>query len=155
MDKKVVVYIEIEKNSNQKFEYNHETQTLELDRVLDYPYVYPYPYGFITNTKAKDNDELDVLIITDKPIQKNEYYEVFVIGVLIMEDENGMDEKILTVFEEDYNNLNNLSDLDSNVKSSIDLFFANYKNKSIGKWSNVYGFEDKKYAIKLYEQSII
>jgi inorganic pyrophosphatase len=61
MDKKVKVYIEIEKDSNLKFEYNHNTKNLELDRILQEPFVYPYPYGFILNTKAKDDDELDAL----------------------------------------------------------------------------------------------
>ena len=97
MDRKVIVFIEIEKDSNQKFEYNHETKTLELDRILEAPYFYPYPYGFIPNTKAKDSDELDILIITDKKIPNNNYYDVNIVGVLVMEDENGMDEKVLCV----------------------------------------------------------
>ena len=66
MDKKVRVYIEIEQNSNLKFEYNHNTKNLELDRILQEPFVYPYPYGFILDTKAKDDDELDALILTNK-----------------------------------------------------------------------------------------
>ena len=139
-DMKVTVFVEIEKDSNQKFEYNHETKTLELDRILESPYFYPYPYGFIPNTKAKDNDELDILIITNKKILNNQYYEVFIVGVLVMEDENGMDEKILSVLEEDYNKINNLDNIDENIKNSIHSFFTNYKNKSIGKWSKVYGF---------------
>jgi len=155
MDKKVTVFIEIEKDSNKKFEYNHVTKTLELDRILDSPYVYPYSYGFIPNTKAKDNDELDILIVTNKLILKDNFYEVFIIGVLIMEDENGMDEKVLCVFEEDYDKINDLSQIDENIKNSIYLFFTNYKSKSIGKWSKVYGFENKNFAIKLYESSKI
>jgi len=155
MDEKVTVFIEIEKDSNQKFEYNHETKTLELDRILEAPYFYPYPYGFIPNTKAKDNDELDILIVTNKPVLKGTFYEVFIIGVLVMEDENGMDEKVLCVLEEDYDKINNLSHIDENAKKSIHSFFSNYKNKSIGRWSKVYGFEDKNFAINLYKKSLL
>jgi inorganic pyrophosphatase len=155
MYKQVKVYIEIEKDSNQKFEYNHLTKSLELDRVLKSPYVYPFPYGFILNTIAKDNDELDILILTDKKIKNDTYHNVFIIGVLVMEDEHGMDEKVLCVLEEDYDKINDLSCIDNNTKDIIHHFFSNYKNNTEGKWSKVYGFEDKSYAYKLYEQCLL
>lgn len=155
MDIKVRVYIEIEKDSNQKFEYNHSTKKLELDRVLKKPFVYPYPYGFILNTKAKDDDELDILILTEKKISKDTFLDVFIIGILVMEDEKGMDEKILCVLEEDYNKINSLSNIDNNIKNKIHYFFSNYKNNTEGKWSKVYNFEDKKFAIKLYKDCLI
>ena len=72
-----------------------------------------------------------------------------------MEDENGMDEKALCVLEEDYDKINDLSHIDDNIKESIHSFFSNYKNKSIGRWSKVYGFEDKSYAIDLYKKSLV
>jgi len=152
MDCKIKVYIEIEKDSNQKFEYNHQTQKLELDRILPYPFSYPYAYGFAFNTKACDKDELDILIITDKLILNDKSYQVFIIGVLIMEDEGGLDEKILCVLEEDYQKIDDLSKLDFNITDKIKNFFSNYKNNSKGRWSKVYGFEDKQFAIKLYEK---
>ena len=152
MDCKIKVYIEIEKDSNKKFEYNHQTKKLELDRILSYPFSYPYAYGFALNTKASDDDELDILIITNKLILNDKSYEVFIVGVLIMEDEGGLDEKILCVLEDDYQKIDDLSKLDFNIKDKINNFFTNYKNNSEGRWSKVYGFEDKKFAIKLYEK---
>ena len=148
MDCKIKVYIEIEKNSNEKYEFNHETNKLELDRILNYPFIYPYAYGFALNTKASDGDELDILIISENIIIKDKSYEVFIVGVLIMEDEGGLDEKILCVLEEDYENFV----LDSEITNKIDYFFRNYKNNTINRWSKVYGFEDKSFAIKLYEK---
>jgi len=150
-DKKVRVYIEIEKHSNKKYEYNHATNKLELDRFLPYPYIYPFPYGFIFNTKAADGDELDVLILTDKPVQIDTTHDVYIVGVLIMEDEKGMDEKILCVYEEDYVRIHDLSSVDMISKFSIQDFFTNYKTNTEGKWSKVHGFQDKAYAIALYE----
>ena len=72
-----------------------------------------------------------------------------------MEDEKGMDEKILCVLEEDYININNVNDLNKNVKDSIYNFFSNYKKKSIEKWTKVIGFINKELSINLYHKSII
>jgi len=155
MDKKVTVFIEIEKGSNQKFEYNKATNSLELDRVLKAPYVYPYAYGFIVNTLGKDGDELDALIITHTPLPNGGFHEVYIIGVLVMEDEKGMDEKILCVLESDYKKTDDLSILSKETKDALLHFFTNYKNNDDGRWSKVYGFEDKKYAIQLYQDCLL
>jgi inorganic pyrophosphatase len=153
MDQRVTVYIEIEQDSNMKYELNKETNTLDLDRVLPYPYYYPYSYGFITKTLAMDDDELDALIITNKRIEKDKFYEVFIIGVLIMSDEKGPDEKILCVLEEDYDKMKDLSDLSNEVKDNIHWFFSNYKSKTPNKWSKVEGYKNKEDAIQLYKYS--
>jgi inorganic pyrophosphatase len=149
----VEVFIEIEKFSNQKFEINKTTGELELDRVLPYPYFYPYAYGFIPNTLAMDGDDLDALIITDTPLKKNNTYKSRIVGVLVMEDEKGMDEKILCVLDEDTNNLNNISDFSEEILENVKWFFKNYKNKTQGKWSNIIGYENREYAIHLLRKS--
>jgi inorganic pyrophosphatase len=151
MDQLVTVYIEIEQNSDKKYELNKETNQLEIDRILADPYVYPYSYGFITNTIAMDGKALDAIIITDKPIKNNAFYEVCIIGVLIMSDEKGKDEKVLCVLEEDYKKIYSLETLSKNIKDKIFLFFANYKNDTPGKWSKVDGFESKETAIAVYK----
>jgi inorganic pyrophosphatase len=152
---KISVYVEIEKGSNIKYEYDKESKKLIVDRILDEPYVYPYAYGFIPNTMASDNDELDILIITDKYIKNNEYYDVYIIGCLVMEDEKGMDEKILCVLEEEYDKINNLNDLSEEIKESIYNFFSNYKKKDIHKWSNVLGFIGQEMSIELYKKMMV
>jgi inorganic pyrophosphatase len=149
------VYIEIEKGSNQKFEYSKENRRLELDRVLKAPFVYPYSYGFITDTLGKDGDELDALIVSDKVLPNDKYYDVFIVGVLVMEDEQGMDEKLLCVLEEDYGVLKDISDLADDIKEKIRYFFTNYKNNTDGRWSKVFGFQNKEFAIKLFEECFI
>lgn len=151
----VEVFIEIEKFSNQKYELNKTTGELELDRILPYPYFYPYAYGFIPNTLAMDGDELDALIITDIPLKKDNKYKAKIVGVLVMEDEKGMDEKVLCVLDEDSININNISDLESDILDNVKWFFENYKNKTPGKWSNVTLYENREYAIHLYETTII
>jgi len=157
MDKKVKVYIEIEKDSNTKYELNKELNILEIDRILPYPYFYPYSYGFITETLAMDDDELDALIIVtdNKKIERDKFYDVFIIGVLIMSDEKGKDEKVLCVLEEDYETIKDLNDLSNEIKENIHWFFSSYKSKTPNKWSIVDGFENKEAAIELHKRSLL
>ncbi len=154
-DKKIKIYIEIEQNSNIKYEFNKKQNKLIIDRILEKPFIYPFPYGFIPNTLANDNDELDILLITNKNIKNDTYYDAYIVGCLVMEDEKGMDEKILCVLEEDYDKINDITDLNKDVKDCIHYFFSNYKKKSIEKWSKVIGFINKELAIELYKKSII
>jgi inorganic pyrophosphatase len=151
----VRVYIEIEKHSNQKYEFNKNIKKLELDRVLPYPYFYPYAYGFIENTLAMDDDELDVLIITDKEIKKDRWYDVHIIGVLIMSDEKGLDEKIICVLPEDYLTVSDIHLLSNEIKDNIQWFFSNYKSKTPDKWAKIEGFENKDTAIKIYNSYLL
>uniref|UniRef100_A0A6C0JEI5 inorganic diphosphatase n=1 Tax=viral metagenome TaxID=1070528 RepID=A0A6C0JEI5_9ZZZZ len=153
MDKKVQVYIEIEKGSNIKYELNKETNKLEVDRILPDPYYYPYSYGFITNTLAMDEDELDALIITEKNLEKDKIYDVHIVGVLIMSDEKGLDEKVLCVLEEDYGIIKDLEDLSQETRDNIHWFFSNYKSNTPGKWSKVDRFDSKEKAISIYNKS--
>lgn len=155
VENKIQVYIEIEKLSNIKYEYDKSKKELVVDRILNEPFVYPFAYGFIPNTIADDQDELDVLIISDKEIKNDNYYDVYIVGTLVMEDEKGMDEKILAVFEEDYKNMNDINNISNSIKDEIHYFFSNYKKNSPGKWSNVIGFINKELSIQLYKKSII
>jgi len=155
MTTKVSVYIEIEQHSSIKYEFDKNENKLLVDRILPDPFVYPYAYGFIPNTLAMDGDDLDALIITDKLIQNNAFYEVFIIGVLVMEDEKGMDEKILCVLAEDSTDIQSISDLDKSVLDKIHWFFSNYKKNTPGKWSRVMGFENRDFAIDVYKMSVL
>jgi len=151
---KVRVFIEIEKHTNVKYEYCKEAKKLVIDRILPYPYFYPYAYGFIPNTLAPDNDEMDILVITDRKLNRGVYYDAYIIGVLRMEDEKGEDNKILCVLEEDVERIRDIHDFDNDVKNSIVWFFSNYKSTSPGKWSHVYGLDNRDAANKIYEDSI-
>jgi inorganic pyrophosphatase len=149
----VNVYIEIEQFSNQKYEFNKESGKLELDRVLPHPFVYPYAYGFIPNTLADDSDDLDALIISNELLEKNKTYQAYIIGVLLMEDEKGKDEKIICVLENDFSKIKNIYDLDLSARNNIKWFFENYKKEEPGKWSKISGYDSKEKAIQLFTQS--
>ena len=146
----VDVFVEIEQFSNMKYEFDKKENKLILDRILEEPFVYPFAYGFIPNTLADDMDELDALIISyNKNIKQNNYYKCKIIGGLIMEDEKGMDEKILCVLEEEYDTIKKINYME---KNDIHDFFTNYKNKNKDKWSRVHNFVEVSDAINLYEK---
>jgi inorganic pyrophosphatase len=151
----VKVYIEIEKHTNVKYEYDKSLNTLVIDRILPYPFFYPYAYGCIPGTLAADNDELDVLIISDYKLERGEFHLAYIVGVLVMEDEKGMDEKILCVLDEDRESIQGLDDIDAGVLEDINWFFSNYKSKTEGKWSRVDGFRDRDYAVGLYNKYLL
>ena len=151
----VNVYIEIEQFSNQKCEFNKKTGVLELDRVLPHPFVYPYAYGFIPNTLADDGDDLDALIITNESLEKGKECKAQIVGVLLMEDEKGKDEKIICVLENDASKIKDIYDLDLSIRNNIKWFFENYKKEEPGKWSKVSGYDSKEKAINLYNRFTI
>lgn len=150
----VPVYIEITQGSKTKYEFDKAQSKLIVDRMLDTQEGYPFAYGFVPNTLAEDGDDLDVLIITNGTIHNDTYYNVYIVGALVMEDEKGMDEKLLCVLPEDYITIRDISDLSENVKEKLNTFFSTYKLNVPGKWSKTYGFINKDKAIKLYEKSL-
>ncbi len=158
MSSLVNVYVEIPKGSNQKYEFNKTTGKLELDRVLPEPFHYPYAYGFIVNTLAQDGDELDALILTAQPLLNECMYECRVVAVLLMEDEKGVDEKILVV-PKDEHEINDLVDISPEIIDEIWTFFGSYKlHEYPQKWSEVHGVQCKREAmncVKKYTRTSI
>ena len=134
---KLRVYLEIKKDSNIKYEFDKTKNELVVDRILPEPYYYPFAYGFIPNTLADDNDELDILLITEKEYNIDSYVEGYIIGGLGMEDEKGMDEKLFIVPCDEYDKLSDISQMNNETLNEIEWFFSNYKTKCDHKWSKV------------------
>merc|ERR1711966_432309 len=114
------IYIEISLGSNLKYEYDKEYSKLRLDRVLSSSMIYPGNYGYIPNTLAQDNDELDALVIVPYSILPGTILKCKVIGALIMEDEKGLDEKIIVVpateVDASFGDINDITDLKETTK---------------------------------------
>lgn len=151
------VLIEIPKNSMIKYEVDKETGTLVVDRFMYTAMAYPFNYGYIPNTLAKDGDPVDVMVISSYPVQAGSFIPSRVIGMLEMEDEAGIDNKIIAVptkkVDPFYANINDLSDLDDATKNMIKHFFENYKSTEPGKWVKVKNFVGKEDAMKDIESS--
>ena len=148
--------IEIPKNSKAKYELDKESGMIKLDRVIASPMGYPANYGFIPRTYCDDNDPLDILILSDVTMVPLCLVEAKIIGVMQMIDGGEMDDKIIAVAQGDknWNNINDISELNPHILDGIRVFFEDYK-KLENKPTEVKGFLNKAEAIRIFEQSII
>ena len=153
------IIIEVSYGSNIKYEIDKDTNLLRLDRILNTSMMYPGNYGFFPNTLAGDNDPLDALLVTNYPLNPGIIVDTKIIGVLITVDEKGEDEKMIVVpsdsVDPSFKNINDISDLDENLKKKILHFFQNYKVLEEGKWVEVKDFKDNNFAKDLYKKSLL
>lgn len=149
-------YIEIPKGSKNKYELDKETGLLKLDRVLSTSVQYPANYGFIPKTYAEDEDPLDVLVLCQETIGHGIIVEVRPIGVMIMQDDGQLDEKIIAVPFKDmvYSSYDNIEELPEHVSIEMEHFFNIYKAFEEKKVS-MQGFKGKAEALKIIDKSIV
>ena len=121
--------IEIPKNLRAKYELDKKSGMLVLDRVLYSSINYPANYGFIPRTYCDDNDPLDIMVISQIDIVPMCIVEAKVIGVMRMEDEGEMDDKIISVASHDmsFNHINDITDLPEHWVKELRSFFEDYK----------------------------
>ena len=154
----VNVVIEIPQGSNIKYELDKDSGAIFLDRILYGSQFYPANYGFVPNTLADDGDPIDVLVLSSESVVPGCVIKSRVIGVLIMEDESGKDEKILAVptvkLDPKMAKIETLDDLPEITLNQIKHFFETYKDLEPGKWVKVTGFEGKEKAIELIKKAI-
>jgi len=151
----VQAIIEIPKGSNAKYELDKETGMLRLDRVLFSTVYYPANYGFIPQTLGKDNDPLDILVLSEIAVQPLCIVEAKVIGVMRMIDNHEEDDKIIAVAQKDMsvNYINAISELPPHFVLQLRNFFENYK-KLEHKTVKVEDFQDTHTARKIIGESI-
>jgi inorganic pyrophosphatase len=125
-----VAFIEIPKGSRNKYEYDHELDALVLDRFLFSSMVYPTDYGFIPETLGLDDDPLDVMVCVSEPTFPGCRIAVKPIALFKMEDDKGVDDKVLAVPLSDpiWNALETLDDLPKQLQDEIAHFFSVYKD---------------------------
>jgi inorganic pyrophosphatase len=157
----VNVVVEVTSGSRDKYEYAFEWEVFVLDRVLHSSVVFPVEYGFVPQTWFDDNDPLDIMVLSYEPLEVGCVVKTRVIGVLIMEDEEGEDPKILSVPTGDprFNGYNDLTDVHPHKLREIQEFFEVYKRLEPKKWVKFKEWrnaeEAKKiinYAIKLFRE---
>ncbi len=133
------VLIEIPRGGEPvKYEFDPETQALFVDRFLHTSMLYPGNYGFIPHTLSGDGDPCDVLVVGQIPVISGAVMRCRPIGVLIMQDEAGEDEKVIAVPVDDlspyYTNIRSYTDLPELQCQQIMHFFTHYKDLEKGKW---------------------
>lgn len=138
----VEAVVEIPRGSRNKYEIDQTTGEIHLDRVLFSSVHYPTDYGFIPGTMSADGDPLDVLIIVEEPTFPGCRIKIRPIGVLLMHDEKGVDEKILAVPVADprFEGITDISHLQPHWLTEISHFFDTYKLLE-GKETRVEGWE--------------
>jgi len=143
----VEAVVEIPRGSRNKYEIDHATGAIRLDRVLFSSVHYPTDYGFIPETKSADGDPLDVMIIVEEPTFPGCRVKVRPIGVLIMRDEQGVDEKILSVPVADprFDGIEDIRQLQKHWLVEIENFFNTYKLLE-GKQTHVKAWKGAKHA---------
>nr|MBP3724482.1 inorganic diphosphatase [Campylobacter sp.] len=155
---KINAVIEIPYGSNIKYEIDKESGAVVVDRVLYSAMFYPANYGFVPNTLADDGDPADILVLNEYSLQAGSVIPCRLIGVLVMEDESGMDEKLLAVpvskIDPKFENIKSLDDLPRATLDKIKNFFETYKLLEPGKWVKVTGFKDAKSAEEILDKAI-
>ncbi len=150
------VVIEIPMNSDPvKYELDKESGAIFVDRFVHTPMFYPCNYGFVPQTLGDDGDPVDVMLVSRYPLLVGSVIAARPIGVLIMEDESGMDEKIIAVpttkvyryFEE----VKTTEDLPKHLLAEIRHFFEHYKDLEPGKWvklKDILGIDEAKKIVQ-------
>ena len=123
-------FVEIPKGSRNKYEYDHEAGGIKLDRFLFSSMVYPTDYGFIPDTLGLDGDPLDAMVCVSEPTFPGCLIDVKPIALFRMEDDKGVDDKVLCVPLQDpaWNHLEELDDLPDQLRQEIAHFFSVYKD---------------------------
>ena len=141
-----------------KYEIDKDSGAVFVDRFVHTPMFYPGNYGFIPHTLSDDGDPVDVLIVGDMPVIAGAVMPVNPIGVLKMEDDGGMDEKIIakptTKMFPYHKDIENCSDLPEIVCQQIEHFFTHYKDLEKGKWVKILGWGDADEARQLISEGI-
>jgi len=131
---------------------------LFVDRFLYTPMRYPGNYGFVPHTLSEDGDPIDVLICNTRPLMPGAVMNCRAVGVLVMEDDGGQDEKIVAVPADSisarYVNIKDYTELPEITLQQVQHFFEHYKDLEEGKWVRIDGWKDAKVARKLIVEAI-
>jgi inorganic pyrophosphatase len=141
-----------------KYEMDKAAGTLVVDRFLHTPMRYPGNYGFVPHTLSGDGDPIDVLVCNTRALVPGCYINVRPIGVLMMEDNAGEDEKVIAVptpkLTKRYENVLNYTQLPQITLDQVSHFFQHYKDLEPGKWVKIVGWRDAAYARQMIVEAI-
>lgn len=148
----LLAFIEIPKGSRNKYEYNEALDTVVLDRFLSSSMVYPTDYGYLIGHRGHDEDPLDCCVCVSEPTFPGCVIPVKAIAVFKMQDEAGVDDKVICVPLHDpgWNTLEEIDDITDQLQHEITHFFTHYKeleDKKVG----VEGWRDRGHAQEVLE----
>jgi inorganic pyrophosphatase len=141
-----------------KYEMDKASGAMVVDRFLHTSMRYPGNYGFVPHTLSDDGDPVDIIIASTRAVTPGAIMNCRPIGVLMMSDEAGGDEKILAVpsthLTKRYEKVENYSDLPEITLQQIEHFFQHYKDLESNKWVKIEGWGDAAKAKMLIQEAI-
>ena len=144
------VIIEIPKGSSTKYEFDSKSGFVFVDRILLSAMHYPCNYGSIPQTMEEDGDPVDVLVLGNEPLLPAVVIKARPIGVLLTEDEEGQDSKIIAAplnkIDPAFSTINDVDDVPRYLQDKIAHFFEHYKELEKGKYVKVSGWRHKDLA---------
>jgi inorganic pyrophosphatase len=151
------ILVEIPAGSSIKYEQDEETGRIYVDRFVPTPMVYPENYGSVEGVKGKDGDLLDALVLTSQPIAPGVWIKARIIGMLEMEDEEGIDHKMICVPEKTKQDIqcggwNDMNDVPQWRLDKLKHFFEHYKDLEKDKWVKINKFVNRDEALKALEE---
>ncbi len=154
----IYAFIEIPKDSSIKYELDKESSAIFVDRVLFTAMYYPFNYGFVPNTLSEDGDPADILVISNFSVIPGSVIRCSLVGMLEMEDEAGIDTKLLAVphkkIDPEFSYIKDIEDIPSHIKDKIKHFFEHYKELEQGKWVKLKNFLPKEKAAEELKKAI-
>jgi len=148
--------IEVVSGTRDKYEYNTNWEAFVLDRIIPSSVVFPVEYGFVPQTWYDDGDPLDIMVLSYEPLEVGCVVKVRVIGALIIEDEEGLDPKILSVLVNDarFEGYNEITDVHKHQLTEIQEFFETYKRLEPHKWAQTKEWKNAAEAMKIVHYAI-
>ena len=141
-----------------KYEMDKASGALFVDRFLYTSMRYPGNYGFIPHTLSEDGDPCDVIIANTRAIAPGAVMNCRIVGVLLMEDEAGSDEKLIATpsskLTQRYEHVQNYTDLPDITLKQIQHFFEHYKDLEPEKWVKVKAWGDAALARKIVMEGV-
>jgi inorganic pyrophosphatase len=151
----VICVVEIPKGTRNKYEYDEDLGGIKFDRLLWSAATYPTDYGYIRDTLALDGDELDALVCLTEPTFPGCLIQVKPIGMFVMSDEEGPDEKILCVPVNDpyWSHYDEVQQLPQLLLQEINQFFSIYKELEPDKCVEIVGWSSRDDALRQIAES--
>ncbi len=141
-----------------KYELDKDAGVLVVDRFLYTPMSYPGNYGFVPHTLSDDGDPIDVLVLNTRELMPGCVINVRPVGVLIMEDNAGQDEKVIAVpsteLTKRYDHVHDYTDVPKITLQQVEHFFEHYKDLEPGKWVRIGDWHGAEKAKELIIESI-
>jgi len=149
--------IEVASGSRDKYEYSIKWEAFVLDRIIPSSVVFPVEYGFVPQTWYNDGDPLDIMVLSYAPLKAGCIVKVRVIGALVIEDEEGLDTKILSVLVNDarFEGYHDITDVHKHRLVEIQEFFETYKRLEPHKWVKVREWKNAHDAGEVIEDAMM